>query len=172
MSVDVEGVLCRYAAGTQALCHPRMMRVSCLLSCRELNVSGVYRVPAESLQKQTTLSETGSPDVQLVYGGGRAASTALCHDCLETRIQSDRCARCVCASTELKRPNGLAFSPDSRKLYVANSDGDDPLWMLFHLDERGEVINSSVWKSARPFQQGGSRTGERSDEARLSRPSS
>jgi hypothetical protein len=44
---------------------------------RELNVSGVYRVPAASLAKQTTLSTQGSPDVELVYGGaGRLTLTA------------------------------------------------------------------------------------------------
>ena len=36
---------------------------------RELNISGVYRVPAAALAKQTTESAQGSPDVQLVYGG-------------------------------------------------------------------------------------------------------
>lgn len=36
---------------------------------RELNVSGVYRVPAASLARQTTESAQGSADVQLVYGG-------------------------------------------------------------------------------------------------------
>ena len=32
---------------------------------------------------------------------------------------------------ELSRPNGLAFSPDEKTLYVANSDPDHAIWMAF-----------------------------------------
>lgn len=34
-------------------------------------------------------------------------------------------------TAELTRPNGLAFSPDERTLYVANSDMDRALWMAY-----------------------------------------
>ncbi len=30
---------------------------------------------------------------------------------------------------EMSRPNGIAFSPDEKTLYVANSDGSDPVWL-------------------------------------------
>ena len=37
-------------------------------------------------------------------------------------------------NTGLKRPNGLAFSPDFHALYVANSDADDPKWIALAMD--------------------------------------
>lgn len=36
----------------------------------------------------------------------------------------------------LKRPNGLAFSPDFSTLYVANSDADDPKWVALDIDPK------------------------------------
>ena len=31
----------------------------------------------------------------------------------------------------ISRPNGIGFSPDEKILYVANSDGKDPVWRAF-----------------------------------------
>jgi len=42
---------------------------------------------------------------------------------------------------------------------VANSDTDDPLWLVLTLDEDGNVVSSQEFLSARPFQAGGSRIG-------------
>jgi gluconolactonase len=39
----------------------------------------------------------------------------------------------------LKFPNGVALSPDERKLYVSNSDPARPVWMVYQLDSRGNV---------------------------------
>ena len=38
---------------------------------------------------------------------------------------------------ELTRPNGIAFSPDERWLYVANSDAARKVWMKFPVQEDG-----------------------------------
>ncbi len=96
---------------------------------RELTISGVYRVSAEALARQTTASSTGSPDVELVHDG-------------------------------LKRPNGLAFSPDFTTLYVANSDAADPKWLALDMDgATGLATGSRVFASAVPFQEGGARVG-------------
>jgi gluconolactonase len=56
---------------------------------------------------------------------------------------------------DLKRPNGLAFSPDFSKLYVADSDADDPHWLVLTMDAvTGLATEHSVFASAKPFQAG------------------
>ncbi len=45
---------------------------------------------------------------------------------------------------ELSRPNGIALSPDEQKLYVANSDPERALWMVYDLDEKGLAKSSEV----------------------------
>ena len=42
-------------------------------------------------------------------------------------------------SREISRPNGIAFSPDECILYVANSDGNDPVWRAFPVHEDGNL---------------------------------
>lgn len=39
----------------------------------------------------------------------------------------------------ISRPNGIAFSPDQKTLYVANSDGKDPVWRAFPVLEDGNL---------------------------------
>jgi gluconolactonase len=39
----------------------------------------------------------------------------------------------------MSRPNGIAFSPDQRTLYVANSDGKDPVWRAFPVKPDGSL---------------------------------
>ncbi len=57
---------------------------------------------------------------------------------------------------EMSRPNGIAFSPDEKTLYVANSDGKRAVWMAFELGEDGAIANSRVffdatkWMGKRP----------------------
>ena len=40
-------------------------------------------------------------------------------------------------SAEQTRPNGIAFSPDESTLYVANCDGDAPVWMAYDVGADG-----------------------------------
>ena len=47
-------------------------------------------------------------------------------------------------TSELSRPNGIAFSPDERTLYVANSDPTRALWMAFPVDDDGLVGEGRV----------------------------
>lgn len=42
-------------------------------------------------------------------------------------------------------PNGLSLMPDERTLIVANSDPDQPLWMAYTLNEKGEVLGKRVF---------------------------
>lgn len=40
---------------------------------------------------------------------------------------------------ELSRPNGIAFSPDEKTLYVANSDPERAIWMAYAVKEDGTL---------------------------------
>ena len=42
-------------------------------------------------------------------------------------------------SRAVSRPNGIAFSPDQKTLYVANSDGRDPVWRAFPVKANGSL---------------------------------
>jgi gluconolactonase len=46
---------------------------------------------------------------------------------------------------DLSRPNGIALSPDESVLYVANSDGDQPVIMAYDVSPDGGVINARVF---------------------------
>jgi gluconolactonase len=48
-------------------------------------------------------------------------------------------------STELTRPNGLAFSPDEKYLYVANSDARRKIWMRFEVKPDGTIANGKLF---------------------------
>lgn len=49
--------------------------------------------------------------------------------------------------SQLNRPNGLAFSPDEKTLYVANSDAKRNLWMAFDVVD-GKLHNERVFFDA------------------------
>ena len=46
---------------------------------------------------------------------------------------------------EMTRPNGLAFSPDEKTLYVANSDPDKSVWMAFPVKADGTLGEGKVF---------------------------
>ncbi|MGC8794427.1 MAG: SMP-30/gluconolactonase/LRE family protein [Bryobacteraceae bacterium] len=48
-------------------------------------------------------------------------------------------------SKDLTRPNGLAFSPDEKYLYVANSDVQRKIWMRFEVRPDGTLGTSQVF---------------------------
>ncbi|HEY8550514.1 MAG TPA: SMP-30/gluconolactonase/LRE family protein [Vicinamibacterales bacterium] len=47
---------------------------------------------------------------------------------------------------ELTRPNGLAFSPDERTLYVANSDPQRAIWMAYPVQDDGTLGPGKVFR--------------------------
>jgi gluconolactonase len=49
---------------------------------------------------------------------------------------------------DLTRPNGLAFSPDEKTLYVSNSDDNRRIWMRYDVAIDGTVRNGSVFADA------------------------
>lgn len=46
---------------------------------------------------------------------------------------------------ELSRPNGIAFSPDEKVMYVANSDEKKKLWMRYAVGPDGTLMNGHVF---------------------------
>jgi gluconolactonase len=44
----------------------------------------------------------------------------------------------------IQRPNGIAFSPDEKILYVASSDDVHPKWFAYNIDENGNIKSGSV----------------------------
>jgi gluconolactonase len=51
----------------------------------------------------------------------------------------------------LTRPNGIALSPDERRLYVSVSDEVAPRIMVYDLDSAGLPGNARVWLDAKPM---------------------
>lgn len=50
--------------------------------------------------------------------------------------------------TTLTRPNGIAFSPDGKTAYVANSDPEAALWMTYDVNEAGDFVNPGLFYDA------------------------
>jgi len=49
---------------------------------------------------------------------------------------------------QLSRPNGIAFSPDDKKLYVGNSDPEKALWMVYDVLSDGNISEGRVFFDA------------------------
>jgi gluconolactonase len=49
---------------------------------------------------------------------------------------------------ELSRPNGIAFSPDHKTLYVANSDAQRAIWMAYDVAVDGSIASGRVFFDA------------------------
>ncbi len=49
---------------------------------------------------------------------------------------------------EMSKPNGIAFSPDEKTLYVSNSDPDKAVWMAFDVKEDGSLGKGRVFYDA------------------------
>ncbi|MFN8709263.1 MAG: SMP-30/gluconolactonase/LRE family protein [Planctomyces sp.] len=59
------------------------------------------------------------------------------------RVQPDGTVSLQCS--DISRPNGIGFSPDHRTLYVANSDGQDPVWRAFPVKDDGNLDSPKVF---------------------------
>ncbi len=55
-------------------------------------------------------------------------------------------------TSELKYPNGIAFSPDEKFLYVSSSDPANFVWMQYELDENGLAKNQRVFYEAHSYE--------------------
>lgn len=52
---------------------------------------------------------------------------------------------------ELGGPNGIAFSPDERTLYLSNSDPASPAWLAYDVDPAGRPFDGRLLRDAREF---------------------
>lgn len=50
--------------------------------------------------------------------------------------------------SDLTRPNGLAFSPDGKTLYVAQSDPERAIWMSYPVDDTGNIGKGKLFFDA------------------------
>jgi len=51
----------------------------------------------------------------------------------------------------MTRPNGIAFSPDEKTLYVAQSDPKEAVWKAFDVRDDGRIENGRVFCDATPW---------------------
>ena len=49
---------------------------------------------------------------------------------------------------DIKAPNGIAFSPDEKILYVSNADPSNAVWMAFDVRDDGTIANGRVFFDA------------------------
>jgi gluconolactonase len=57
----------------------------------------------------------------------------------------DKKGKITLLTKEFSRPNGIGFSPDYKKLYVANSDPGKAIWMVYDVTENGLIKNGKVF---------------------------
>ena len=60
----------------------------------------------------------------------------------------DNSGKIILLTSEISRPNGIAFSPDEKKLYVASSDSLKAIWMVYDVAENGLLENGKVFFDA------------------------
>ena len=65
---------------------------------------------------------------------------------------------------DLTRPNGIAFSPDEKYLYIGVSDPQNPVWMRYDVKPNGMVDNGEVFCKADPSEGPGGPDGIKVDE--------
>lgn len=52
---------------------------------------------------------------------------------------------------EIRAPNGIAFSPDGKRLYVTDVDAQRPAWLVYDVMDNGTIANGRIFHSARDF---------------------
>lgn len=65
---------------------------------------------------------------------------------------------------ELKRPNGIAFSPDEEYLYVTDTDGDHKFYYRYEVDEDGNISNRTLFFDASGMKEKGGPDGIKVDK--------
>jgi gluconolactonase len=66
---------------------------------------------------------------------------------------------------DMTRPNGLAFSPDEKTLYVANSDENNRIWRRYDVAGDGTVRNGTVFADVSAESESGLPDGMKIDSA-------
>lgn len=55
-------------------------------------------------------------------------------------------------TSELKYPNGIAFSPDGKFLFISSSDSANYIWMQYELDENGLAKSKRIFYEAHSYE--------------------
>jgi gluconolactonase len=63
-------------------------------------------------------------------------------------FRRSRSGELTLVTREMTRPNGIAFSPDEKKLYVAQSDPAAPIWRVFDAAADGSFKSSRIFFDA------------------------
>ena len=82
------------------------------------------------------------------YGLAKGAVREL-DFCGVYRLSTD--AKLTLLTKKMTRPNGIAFSPDEKTLYVAQSDPKRAVWMAFDVKSDGTLGPGRVFYDATPF---------------------
>jgi gluconolactonase len=67
-----------------------------------------------------------------------------------------RDGKLILLTKDIKAPNGIAFSPDEKKLYISNADPNNAVWMAYDVKpngaiENGKVLfNATAWTKTKP----------------------
>jgi gluconolactonase len=67
-----------------------------------------------------------------------------------------KAGKLVLLTKDIKAPNGIAFSPDEKKLYISNADPMNAVWMVFDVKPDGTIENGKVlfnatgWTKTKP----------------------
>ena len=57
----------------------------------------------------------------------------------------DKNGKVTLLTKDITRPNGIALSPDEKKLYVASSDPEKAIWMVYDVKPDGSIANGKVF---------------------------
>ena len=64
--------------------------------------------------------------------------------------------RLALLTKDIKAPNGIAFSPDEKKLYISNADPTNAVWMVYDVKADGTIdngrilFNGTAWTKSKP----------------------
>jgi gluconolactonase len=65
------------------------------------------------------------------------------------RLSGD--GRLTLLTKEIKAPNGIAFSPDEKTLYVTDVSAERPAWLAYDVKDDGTITNGRLFFDAKPF---------------------
>eukprot|EP00611_Tribonema_gayanum_P019282 TRINITY_DN330_c0_g1_i1.p1 TRINITY_DN330_c0_g1~~TRINITY_DN330_c0_g1_i1.p1 ORF type:complete len:428 (-),score=128.41 TRINITY_DN330_c0_g1_i1:10-1293(-) len=116
---------------------------------RELDVNGVYRIRAAHVKK-TLLARHEGP--ALATDGLKKQQQQQQQRDLQGDAQQQGAVEL--AEGDMSRPNGIAFSPDFDRLYVANSDRARPHVRAYKVSKSGRLSEGRVFFDATPLAAG------------------